>query len=681
MGTSMPFRKLDLQFVDTDIANIIDPLLVFNYTASGNNTSDSGVIIERGDLTNVGFIWDESTDTFALINTTEDGSTTGNVSISSYANLRADTLTASLTGDVTGDLTGNVTGNVTGNITSSGTSTFTTIDVNGGAIDGTAIGANSASTGAFTTLSSSGNLTVGGNLTVSGTTKTVNSTVVQVADPIMTVGGTSSPSSDDNKDRGIAFRWHDGTSAKIGFFGFDDSTGKFTFVPDGSLSSEVVSGTAGDVEFGAVTATSYSGDGSNLTGVSSELVDDTSPQLGGDMDANGFRIQFSQTNYQNGEALVFKNSADNSIYGTILSRQNILDDFYIANHEGSIRLVNHEADKDIVLSTDDGTGSTATYLLCDGSSGEVKLYHYGSEKFATKSDGIDVTGNVALDGELNITSTYDTSSAGPIINLKRDSSSPANADYLGQIKWKGENSTGGEVNYAKITGKILDVTNGSEDGILEFAFIKNGSQNISGRFRSDSLQLLNGTNLHIGDEGDITFEGSTDDSYETTLTVVDPTADRTLSLPNQTGTLAITSDIPGSSSDVQFDSFGVGTAASGTTGEIRATNDVTAYYSSDERLKENIVEIDNALEKVKQIRGVRYDWTDEHIKSKGGPDNYFMRKTDVGVIAQEIEAVLPEIVAERDDGIKAVRYERLTALLIEAVKELSARVDELEKKQ
>ena len=206
MGTSMPFRKLDLQFVDTDIANIIDPLLVFNYTASGNNTSDSGVIIERGDLTNVGFIWDESTDTFALINTTEDGSTTGNVSISSYANLRADTLTASLTGDVTGDLTGNVTGNVTGNITSSGTSTFTTIDVNGGAIDGTAIGASSASTGAFTTLSSSGNLTVGGNLTVSGTTKTVNSTVVQVADPIMTVGGTSSPSSDDNKDRGIAFR-------------------------------------------------------------------------------------------------------------------------------------------------------------------------------------------------------------------------------------------------------------------------------------------------------------------------------------------------------------------------------------------------------------------------------------------------------------------------------------------
>ena len=125
----------------------------------------------------------------------------------------------------------------------------------------------------------------------------------------------------------------------------------------------------------------------------------------------------------------------------------------------------------------------------------------------------------------------------------------------------------------------------------------------------------------------------------------------------------------------QFNSIGVGTAASTSAGDIRATADVTAYYSSDARLKENVVEIDNALDKVKSIRGVTYDWKDEHIESKGGADDYFMRKHDVGVIAQEIESVLPEIVAERDDGIKAVRYERLTALLIEAVKELSAKVD------
>ena len=112
------------------------------------------------------------------------------------------------------------------------------------------------------------------------------------------------------------------------------------------------------------------------------------------------------------------------------------------------------------------------------------------------------------------------------------------------------------------------------------------------------------------------------------------------------------------------------------TGAITATGDVTAYASSDERLKENIVEIDNALEKVKQIRGVEYDWTEQYLEEYA-----HVPKHDVGVIAQEVEKVLPEIVAERDNGIKAVRYEKLTAMIIEAVKELSARVDELEKKQ
>ena len=68
-----------------------------------------------------------------------------------------------------------------------------------------------------------------------------------VDDPIFTVGGDSAPSSDDNKDRGIEFRWHNGSAAKVGFFGFDDSTGKFTFIPDATNSSEVMSGTAGTI--------------------------------------------------------------------------------------------------------------------------------------------------------------------------------------------------------------------------------------------------------------------------------------------------------------------------------------------------------------------------------------------------------------------------------------------------
>lgn len=100
------------------------------------------------------------------------------------------------------------------------------------------------------------NLTVNGDLTVSGTTTTVNSTTITVDDPVITVGGDTAPESDDNKDRGVEFRWHNGTSAKTGFFGYDDSTGRFTFIPDATNTSEVFSGTVGDLQVGGVYATS-----------------------------------------------------------------------------------------------------------------------------------------------------------------------------------------------------------------------------------------------------------------------------------------------------------------------------------------------------------------------------------------------------------------------------------------
>jgi hypothetical protein len=148
------------------------------------------------------------------------------------------------------------------------------------------------------------------------------------------------------------------------------------------------------------------------------------------------------------------------------------------------------------------------------------------------------------------------------------------------------------------------------------------------------------------------------------VTVTNGAGTITLSLPQNIHTAATP----------QFGSLGVGTAASGTTGEIRATNNVTAYYSSDERLKENIHEITDALGALDKIRGVRYDWKDAYIDSVGGEDKYFMRKNDVGLIAQEVEQVLPEIVATREDGYKAIKYERVVALLVQAVKELKEEV-------
>jgi len=114
--------------------------------------------------------------------------------------------------------------------------------------------------------------------------------------------------------------------------------------------------------------------------------------------------------------------------------------------------------------------------------------------------------------------------------------------------------------------------------------------------------------------------------------------------------------------------------------EIRATGNITAYFGSDKRLKENIKPLENAIDKIKSIRGVEFDWTDEDIERRGGEDGYFVQKHDVGVIAQEIEEVLPEVVRDRDDGFKAVQYEKMVPLLIQAIKEQQNQIDELKDK-
>ena len=141
------------------------------------------------------------------------------------------------------------------------------------------------------------------------------------------------------------------------------------------------------------------------------------------------------------------------------------------------------------------------------------------------SSNITGTGNIDTTGNLTLTSTDTGSSASPELTLERDSASPADADYLGQIKFKGDDDGGSSHVYAKITGKIQDASAGTEDGIIEFANVKAGTNTITMRLRSDSLQLLNSTNLSVA--GDTTLSGTLNSH----------------TIPSGTGTLALTSDI------------------------------------------------------------------------------------------------------------------------------------------
>jgi hypothetical protein len=169
------------------------------------------------------------------------------------------------------------------------------------------------------------------------------------------------------------------------------------------------------------------------------------------------------------------------------------------------------------------------------------------------------------------------------------------------------------------------------------------------------------------------------------LTVANTSSTKLTYVPS-TGTLSATSftgsgsglSALGTSTSYQVGSFGVGTAASGVSGEIRATNNVTAFYSSDIALKQNIQNIQNALDAVEKIGGKTFEWTDDYIDSKGGADGYFVRKEDFGVIAQDVLEVFPLAVRERGDKLLAVDYEKLVALAFAAIKELKQENENLQ---
>ena len=120
--------------------------------------------------------------------------------------------------------------------------------------------------------------------------------------------------------------------------------------------------------------------------------------------------------------------------------------------------------------------------------------------------------------------------------------------------------------------------------------------------------------------------------------------------------------------------MGLGVTPTNTSGRFEASNDIVAFSSSDKNWKKNIKNIDFSLKKLSQINGVEFDWI-EDIPFHGNKGH------DVGVIAQEIELVLPEAVQTRESGMKAVQYDKIIPLLIEAIKELEKQIKELKNKK
>jgi len=132
---------------------------------------------------------------------------------------------------------------------------------------------------------------------------------------------------------------------------------------------------------------------------------------------------------------------------------------------------------------------------------------------------------------MTVTGTDDGSGEGPDIVIKRNSASPADDDILGALVFKGENSADEAVTYGKVRARALDVTDSTEDGQLEFQTIKAGS--------ATTVASLDSTGLFLNTGLTLTFEGAGTNAHETTLTVEDPDGDRTITLPNATGTVVL----------------------------------------------------------------------------------------------------------------------------------------------
>ena len=187
-----------------------------------------------------------------------------------------------------------------------------------------------------------------------------------------------------------------------------------------------------------------------------------------------------------------------------------------ASHLATQQSIKAYVDAEVAGITGDITAVTAgTGLSGGGTSGAVTLNIdstvatlTGSQTLTNKTltsptiSSPSITGDISGTGNLILTSTDAGSSAAPEFELYRNSASPADADYLGQVKFTGESDDGSKEVYAKVTGKIDDASSGTEDGLIEFAHRKAGSNVITGRFKSTVFQLLNGTDLDV--DGTIT---------------------------------------------------------------------------------------------------------------------------------------------------------------------------------
>lgn len=455
------------------------------------------------------------------------------------------------------------------------------VSITGGSISG------------LSSLSTTGNATIGGNLTVNGTTITVNSTTVTVDDPIFTLAGDTSPTTNDGKDRGIEFRYFD-VGAKIGFMGWDNSTDKFVLLTSATNTSEVFTGTKAELDANVA----YS----NITGT---------PTIG-----NGAMTVTAGSGLSGGGQLGTANQTGSSSIAIAHADTSSVSDLTSDNSGGTFI-------QDISL-TFDTFGHVTGASVATGTVGDGALSVAAGDGLV----GGGQIGTVNQSGNSSVTISHaDTSS---VSNLSSDNSGNT---FIQDISFTFD--TFGHVTGASVATGTVNQT--------DFT-IRDGDGTDVSITDSKFIQFIEGSGIDINWTD--TSTGSTGDPYDLTIASTD-----TLALVTGRGATTAT--------NCTF-SGGINLSSSNITngGTITATD---FNSSSDINLKDNITAIENPLAIVEALSGVNFTWKDNG-------------KEAIGVIAQEVEKVLPQIVKTNLDGYKSVSYDSLIPVLIEAIKELAAKV-------
>ncbi len=367
----------------------------------------------------------------------------------------------------------------------------------------------------------------------------------------------------------------------------------------------------------------------------------------------------------------------------------------------------------------------------------------GTVSGLTLTGTVTTSGNLTLGGTLSVDLTSDVTGVLPSANMDSDTAHLTGAQIFSGAKTFSSGITISGNNYINFAGsaggggegiRFLDSSDGnrealhfpgnnlvvlsnrSQNGIVEIrsntSTVGSSGETLSARFTatgsfvSKSLEIDGSGSGIFSVEGSVGTLFSVDDGLDDVIfaannisgtPVISANADNTVKLGKLGGfgivisgstpapsdddaNIIITGSIEHKGTSAYFNSamiVGSGTAANTTNGKIVAANDVVAFSSSDKRWKENVKPIDNALDKVSKIGGYEFDWkelTEEEKKTQHSNEGH-----DIGVIAQEIEEVLPEVVTTRDNGYKAVKYEKIIPLLVEAIKELQEEIKDLKK--